>query len=146
MHRHWPWVGTWIAADLKTITIAREGQGLTVTVSPGPDQVPYTGAPLPDGSEKTIDRLPAHCHTDRGLLYLQVEAGIPGIGPTYHLYGVVDGASGYRAANEKVPAEQLTLLPDTGIGFYDDWEDDLGVPWAYPLQPLKWRANPDSTS
>jgi len=52
--------------------------------------------------------------------YLVVEAGILGgigVGPTLKLKPI--------AIHE--------LMPKISMGLYDDWEDDLGLPWALPL-------------
>jgi len=52
--------------------------------------------------------------------YLRVEAGalkLNGAGPTLNL----------------IPLSVDELRPDVRMGLYDDWEDDLGVPWAFPL-------------
>lgn len=139
----WPtsWVGTWIAPDAKTVRIIQVDQGVSVTVSPGPDQPPYRSAPLLDGSTKPIERVAGSFHTDeRGRSYLEVEAGTPGLGPTYRLYAAVETAGNLRIATATTRVDDLVLVPNTSIGLYDDFEDDLGVPWAYPLDPLRWRA------
>lgn len=47
-----------------------------------------------------------------------IEAGMVGIGPTVELRDT-GGA----------------LVPRVSMGLYDDYEDDLGVPWAFPLGP-----------
>lgn len=36
------------------------------------------------------------------------------------------------------PPSDLVLVPEVTMGMYDDWDDDLGVPWAFPLAPLRW--------
>jgi len=28
---------------------------------------------------------------------------------------------------------KIFLVPEVGMGMYDDFDDDLGVPWAFPL-------------
>ncbi|HEX5596848.1 MAG TPA: hypothetical protein VFX61_12665 [Micromonosporaceae bacterium] len=139
----WPtsWAGTWVAPDAKTVRLIREDRGIFVTVSPGPDQPPYLSAPLLDGGTKRIERLPASFQVDEeGRRYLEIEAGEPGLGPTYRLYAAVEDAAGLRIARGEVSVDRLVLYPNTAIGLYDDWDDDLGIPWAYPLSPLWWRA------
>ncbi|GIJ29190.1 hypothetical protein Vqi01_43520 [Micromonospora qiuiae] len=129
----WPsaWAGTWVAPDGKTVRLIHEDCGITVTVSPDPDQPPYQG----------VERVPGTCHVDeQGRRYLEVEAGVPGIGPTYRLYAAVEGVAGLSIAPADVDVDRLVLHPSTSIGLYDDWEDDLGVPWAYPLESLRWQA------
>jgi hypothetical protein len=52
--------------------------------------------------------------------FLKVEAGIlghAGAGPTLDLF--------------PISADQFR--PRVSMGLYDDWEDDLGLPWAFPL-------------
>lgn len=61
-------------------------------------------------------------HDDNAGEHLKVEAGMlkaEGIGPTLNLF----------------PMASDTLEPLVFMGLYDDWEDDLGLPWAYPLSP-----------
>jgi len=57
---------------------------------------------------------------------LRVEVGDVGLGPTLHLQLGPDGL----------------LVPRVQMGLYDDWEEDLGVPWAFPLETYR-RATPD---
>lgn len=138
----WPssWVGTWTAYDGKTVVISRSDCGTTVTVSPTPGQPAYLSAELLGGGTKRIDGLPASCQVDDdGRRYLEIEAGSPGLGPTYRLYAAVAGPGGLRKAHDDVAADRLMLVPNTVGGLYDDWDDDLGAPWAYPLDPLRWR-------
>ncbi|MFD1321082.1 hypothetical protein [Micromonospora sonneratiae] len=139
----WPtsWTGTWVAPDGKTIRLVHGEHGIAVTVSPGPDQPAYLSAPLLDDSTKRIERLPASVNVDEdGRRYLEIEAGTPGLGPTYRLYAVVENAGRLRIAPVDVPVDRLVLYPNSVIGLYDDFDDDLGVPWAEPLLPLRWRA------
>jgi hypothetical protein len=136
-------VGTWVAPDLKTVSVDWSREGITVTVSPGPEQAPYTSAPLLGGDTKVIEHLPARCYIDdKGRKYLEVEAGTPGVGPVYRLYAAVHDARGRHIAADDVPVERLVLVPNTSTGLYDEYEDDLGVPWAYPLNPLAWQFGP----
>jgi hypothetical protein len=138
----WPssWVGTWTAQDGKTVTIGQSTRGMTVTVRPAPDQPSYLSAELLEGGTKRIERLPASCQVDNeGRRYLEIEAGSPGLGPTYRLYAAVEGPEGLRKAHDDAAVDRLVLVPNTMIGLYDDWDDDLGVPWAYPLDPRRWR-------
>lgn len=53
-------------------------------------------------------------------LSLIVELGDEGVGPTLQL--------NYKRAKEKD-----VLLPTVLCGLYDDWEEDFGVPWVFPL-------------
>jgi hypothetical protein len=137
----WPrsWVGTWVAADGKTISISWGTQGAAVTVRSGPGQAPCRSHELLGGGTKMIEDLPARCELDeQGRRYLEVEAGTPTVGATYRLYPAIEDAAGFRSAGDDVNVEQLLLVPNTAIGLYDDYDDDLGVSWAIPLQPLRW--------
>ncbi|MDG4764611.1 hypothetical protein O7632_10930 [Solwaraspora sp. WMMD406] len=139
----WPmaWTGTWIAPDRKTVRLSHDGERVLVTVCPGPDQPPYDGAELPTGGTARTERLASSTHRDKeGRRYLEVEAGVVGIGPTYQLYAAVRDGTELRAAGDDAVVDQLVLVPNTMMGLYDDFEDDLGVPWAYPLHPLRWQA------
>ena len=120
------------------VTIEQDSDAVLVTVRPGVGQAAYTSASLLDGSTKPIERIAAACHIDQhGLRYLEVEAGTPELGPTYRLHAVIDTGGQRRPAAYDVPGDQLVLVPNTLIGLYDDFEDDLGVWWAYPLLPLQ---------
>jgi hypothetical protein len=79
----------------------------------------------PDYPFEIVDELKAWIF-DQGLSteYLTVEAGIlgfVGLGPTLQLRPI--------AIDE--------LKPAISGGLYDDWEDDLGLPWALPLSVYK---------
>ena len=50
---------------------------------------------------------------------LVVELGYEGLGPTLRLHYSNDGKEGLISAVE--------------MGLYDDYEDDFGVPWVFPL-------------
>ncbi len=69
--------------------------------------------------------MPAKLVDKDGDTYLQVEAGTVDLGPTYQLHLMDD-----------------MLVPVLGLGLYDDFDDDLGVPWAIPLLP--WRRATDA--
>lgn len=138
----WPaeWVGQWVAADGKSVTIESSRGRVAVTVNPAEDAPPYASAQLLGGGTKLIDRVPGTCRVDdEGLRYLEVEAGTPGVGPTYRLYPAVEDAEGRRPAPDSAAIDAVSLIPQTVIGLYDDWDDDLGVPWAYPLEVLRRR-------
>jgi hypothetical protein len=88
---------------------------------------------------KVIDNLPARSDLDQqSRRYLEVEAGTADLGPTYRLYPAIQDAHGRRTAGDNVTVEELLLVPSIAIGLYDDYDDDMGVPWAYPLHPLRW--------
>lgn len=135
----WPttWTGAWIARGGKTVTIGFRADQPTVTVAPGPSAPPYQSSQLLSGGTKLIDKLPAACRVDDdGRLYLEVEAGTDQLGPTYRLYAAQAGTESFEHAEPHLDPGLLVLIPNTSIGLYDDFDDDLGVPWAYPLEPL----------
>lgn len=138
----WPrgWVGTWTADDGKTVTVTLRRRRPLVTVRPSADAAPYESDELLEGGVESIAKLEAQPELDNdGRLRLSVEAGTPGIGPRYHLHPVVgseDGGWGRPTGAEDVSS--ITLLPNVTAGLYDDYEDDLGVSWALPLEPLRW--------
>jgi hypothetical protein len=93
---------------------------------------------LLDGSTKPIERIAADRHIDEnGRRFLEIEVGTPEFGPTYRLYALIDEGEQWHAAGDDAPLEQLVLVPNTIIGLYDDYEDDLGVWWASPLLPFR---------
>ena len=136
----WPieWVGEWRAEDGKTVVLEQTGGEVRITVSPGPGLPPYESAELLKGGRKQIADLVAICRTDdQGRKYLEIEAGTEEVGPTYRLYAAIEDANGRQKASDDAPATRVILVPNTSIGLYDDYEDDLGVPWAYPLEPMR---------
>ena len=144
MEVRWPatWVGTWVAADGKTVVVEPNptGSGVTVTVAPAPHRPPYV-KDLLDGTAQAVGRLPAACIVDGdGRRCLEIEAGTVGVGPTYRLHAMTDGPTGRWLAPSTAAVADVVLVPNTVIGLYDDHDDDQGVPWAHPLQPLRWAA------
>jgi hypothetical protein len=141
----WPrrWVGWWVAADGKAVLIETRLRSILVSVAPDREPEPYVSAQLLDGEAKRIERLePSPWVDERGRRYLEIEAGTPEVGPTYRLYSAVELSPGSRASAEnKTDVRDVILIPDSSMGLYDDWEDDLGVPWAYPLDQLRWAAS-----
>ena len=95
-----------------------------VTIAPSVTESCYRG----DGLLGAIDmkERPASVYRRDGETpRLMVEVGVVGLGPTYQLtFAAADDGS-------------AILIPHVGIGLYDDFEDDLGVPWAFPLYPYR---------
>src|SRR3989304_2500693 len=61
--------------------------------------------------------------------HLKVEAGIlqiDGAGPTLNLF----------------PISHDELKPEVVMGLYDDWDDDLGLAWAFPLSVYRRHSPP----
>lgn len=142
----WPkkWVGWWVAPDGKAVLVERFRRRILVSVAPRRGGNPYESAQLLDGATKRIERLEASARVDdEGRRYLEIEAGTPELGPTYRLYSAVEPSPGARAAAaDETAVDRVILIPNTSIGLYDDWDDDLGVPWALPLEPLRWAGGP----
>ena len=55
---------------------------------------------------------------------LIVELGTEGLGPFMSLEFKNKNGTDY-------------LLPSVFHGLYDEWEDDLGVPWVFPLRKFR---------
>lgn len=123
----------------KTVTVRRMNDSYKVTVAPGVAGPPYSSAELLGGGTKDIEDLPGVCHQDEELrMYLEIEAGTPGLGPTYRLYAATEDDDLSLKPCDSGPVDELVLVPITSIGLYDDYDDDLGVPWAYPLERLRY--------
>lgn len=105
--------GLWVDAIGRACRIApvRPDRAL-VTVAPSVRQPFYERA---GWCPRTAD-LVARWRGDR----LVVEAGVIDLGPTYEL----------------VPRGD-ELDPEVGLGLYDDYEDDRGVPWAFPISAYR---------
>jgi hypothetical protein len=132
------WIGWWEAEDGKAVFLERGKGGVLITVAPAQGSSPYQSARLLSGRRKRIRRLRASCLADEaGRRYLEIEAGTNDLGPTYRLYPVVARAGRLEAAPDDAPRTDVVLLPEVNIGLYDDWDDDLGVPWAEPLLPFQ---------
>ncbi|MFW9923178.1 MAG: hypothetical protein ACFFDW_07840 [Candidatus Thorarchaeota archaeon] len=70
----------------------------------------------------------------RRVKRLQVEVGMTFIGPTYNLYLSKNNENLQNLVKE---SNDIRLYPEVQMGLYDDWEDDLGVPWAFPYKDYK---------
>lgn len=110
--------GLWVDALGRILVLEVEGEDGFISVYPSKDGA-ATAIDLLDG-KRTTERMKGEFGTTKkeGNLILTVEAGTPGLGPTYQLEWV-DGR----------------LIPHAGMGLYDDYDDDLGMPWAFPLLP-----------
>lgn len=135
------WLGKWV-----------DDIGRTLTIDPGGDHHHYkvsirdqSGKPFDidnigflESGKKTLELKSALTIDHKGKQHLQVEAGMVGIGPTYRLYFATETQNKQlRLALNTDPVEKIIIKPDIGMGLYDDFEDDLGVPWALPLNDYK---------
>jgi hypothetical protein len=119
------YAGLWLDAHGRVLDIMPGNETeAAVTIAPGLDQEFYRG----DGLHGAIDmkERPATVYRQGGETpRLMVEIGVVGLGPTYQLtFAAADDGS-------------AILIPHVGIGLYDDFEDNLGVPWAFPLAPYR---------
>ena len=114
--------GLWIDEGGRALWIEADGEAALVSVAPGVAEPCYQRPPLLGHVRRgrTLE-MPAALAEDGRL---RVEAGSPGLGPIYDL-----------------TFEGDQLSPSVHLGLYDDFEDDLGVPWALPLS-LYRRATP----
>ena len=124
-----PFLGLWVDARGRALFVWRRGRDereksqfeAEVSVTDGVMGMPYEVQGLGLNALPTRDM---RATMDQGEL--RAEAGVIGIGPTYTLRLMEDG----------------TLVPRVEMGLYDDWEEDLGVPWAFPLEAYR-RATPE---
>ncbi len=86
-----------------------------------PEEIDHDLSSHPDHPFEIADELKGWiCQDKRATEFLRVEAGVlrlDGLGPTLDL----------------IPIGEDELTPVVSIGLYDDWNDDLGLPWAHPL-------------
>lgn len=121
--------GNWIDKHGKTLIIEHvQEEKLKVTIL-GENGNPYKVKLLGDKSTTTENLIARITRIFTKRILLEVEAGELGIGPTYNL--TLDYSNKFLLNNE------LIIKPSVGMGLYDDWEDDLGVPWAFPLSDFK---------
>jgi hypothetical protein len=107
--------GLWIDATGRALLIAhRSGGSYSVSVAPSVSDDWYPRSLL--CGRATTHGMPA---TFAGAK-LVVEAGEQGLGPTWEL----------------TPGGE-ELVPCVRMGLYDDFDDDLGVPWAFPLSRFR---------
>lgn len=132
------WCGTWIDKNGKQIKIdstKHDFYSLTILDKVGN---PFEIKLLGDNTKKTIGLVGRFTKDSYENPILQVEAGTNEIGPTLNLYFLALNENGeQRLARNSDKSEDIILKPDVGMGLYDDWEDDLGVPWAFPLYDYK---------
>jgi hypothetical protein len=133
-----PFLGLWIDTQGRALFVKRVGDGVRVSVAPGITAAPYKQSGLV--FDFPTNDLEARLSKQQSQT-LEVEAGSPGLGPTYRLERT---SSGNRDGNPRRFPETSgdRLLPSVHMGLYDDYDDDFGVPWAFPLEPYR-RATPD---
>jgi hypothetical protein len=112
-------VGEWIDAACRFLQVRVLDSGRFAVTCLGPDRKPFSRRLL-EGEAPSID-MPATVHEGR----LVVEVGTPDLGPTLCLAYSDEGGP-------------VRLVPEVRMGLYDDWEDDFGVPWLFPLSAYRW--------
>lgn len=132
------WLGYWIDKNGKLLEI-KEPEQNSYLISVKDKNGQYYSIRLLEEKEKATTDLVGRFSLDNSKNpFLQVEAGVKGLGPTYNLYFFTIKENGeYRLARDTDKLEKIRIRPNVGLGLYDDWEDDLGVPWAYPLKEFK---------
>lgn len=131
------WLGEWVAPDGRVMLIERVGSSLHVTVRPRAGAEPF--------SDPSADALPAEWmdlgKRGRGLrVEVGAAEGQAGLGPTYDLVFVHDPDD--RPAKATDALTEIHAEPNVRMGLYDDYGDDLGVPWAMPLERWEPRGTP----
>ena len=134
------WFGHWVDKNGKQLiieTLHKDSYYVSILDQNGQ---PYKIDLLDNKITQTI-KLKAIVDKDTNNNYiLQVEAGTEDIGPTYNLYFLtIDKDGNKRLANSNDDLKNIFITPNVGLGLYDDFEDNLGVPWAFPLEDFKKR-------
>jgi len=134
------WCGIWTDKNGKHIEIRSTAHDFYSVTILDKNNNPYQIDLLGD-EKKNTEKLTGEFTKDtNGNPILQVEAGSNGIGPTYDLYFLTEKEKDdFKLANNKDDIAKIIIRPNVGMGLYDDWEDDLGVPWAFPLDDFKKR-------
>jgi len=136
------WLGIWIDKTGRILDLEEDiSHNLTVSVN---DKVgSYFLINLLGNNKKETRNLLGRFSSDgKGNPYLEIEAGEKGLGPTYQLYFIIELENkDIRLAEDNDHINKIRIRPNIGLGLYNDWEDDLGVPWAFPLEDFKKKNN-----
>ncbi|MUP16829.1 hypothetical protein [Ancylomarina euxina] len=132
------WCGQWTDKNGKHLIIRstlHDFYSVTILDKKGN---PYEIKLLGDEKKETKKLTGKFTKDTNGNPILQVEAGSNEIGPTYDLYFLTTmGEDKLKLSRNADALEKIIIKPNVGMGLYDDWEDDLGVPWAFPLDDFK---------
>lgn len=132
------WCGKWLDKKGNQLIIKSTAHDFYYITVLDPYKNPFEIELLGGLSKSTMDLKARFAKDLKNLPILQVEAGSDGIGPTYNLYFLkVDPYAKTRLARNSDNLDDLIIVPDVGMGLYNDWEVDLGVPWAFPLENFK---------
>ncbi|QNR24542.1 hypothetical protein [Croceimicrobium hydrocarbonivorans] len=132
------WCGLWIDKNGKQVIIEPTKHNFyAVTVLDSQGEA-YKINLLAGNTKDTIGLLGRFATDSNGIPFLQVEAGRMDLGPTYNLYFLnAENNQKLQLANNSDDLNNIIMRPYVESGLYDDWEDDLGVPWAFPLADFK---------
>ena len=132
------WIGRWVDKNGKSLEI-KEEKLKSYLVSVRDKEGQFYSIHLLGNKEISTENLISRFNTDiEKKPYLEVEAGTYGLGPTFNLYFIAEGDNGeFQLAQDSDNIDKVRIRPRVGMGLYDDWDDDLGVPWAYPLEDFK---------
>ncbi|GAB7089703.1 hypothetical protein [Marinifilum fragile] len=132
------WCGTWIDETGRKLHIESTKHDFYLATIRDKNNTAYKIELLVEQVKETVNLMAQFIEDVHKNPCLQIEAGIHDIGPTYKLYFLLKKENGdVRLAKNSDKLENLIIRPDVGIGLYDDLEDDLGVPWAFPLSDYK---------
>jgi uncharacterized Zn finger protein (UPF0148 family) len=132
------WLGRWEDKNGKQLIIelVNEKEGIYKVSCLDKFNQPYLIKGLSE-QWKSINLTTTFAHDIHDEPALSVEAGEDGVGTTYGLkFGVIK-QDNYRLANKSDELSIVLIIPNLGIGLYRDDEDDLGAPWAMPLETFK---------
>jgi hypothetical protein len=129
------WQGLWIDKNGKQLSIESTIEGIYKISVLDNYGIPFKIELLDKKTITTIGLAATFREDFNGYSTLQVEAGTIGVGPTYNLYFMtIKKDNELRFAKDSDDLFKIIIRPTVGMGLYDDFEDDLGVPWAFPLE------------
>ena len=132
------WFGLWTDKNEKQLIIQTTKHDFYSVTVLNKDGIPFQIDLLGDKKRDTEKLIGQFTKDTNGNPILQVEAGSNEIGPTFDLYFLTTKDNDeHRLAKNTDDIDKIIIKPSVGMGLYDDWEDDLGVPWAFPLEDFK---------
>lgn len=132
------WLGRWEDKNGKQLIIepVNEKEGAYKVSCLDKFNQPYTIKGLSE-EWKSLNLITTFAHDIHDEIALSVEAGEDGVGTTYELKFGIEKDEYYRLANKSDELSNVLIIPNLGVGLYGDDEDDLGAPWAIPLEAFK---------
>lgn len=135
------WCGKWIDKGGKQLIIEPTKHNFYLVTVLNYQGQPFEIKLLTERNKKTENLIAKFTTDPKNRSILQVEAGVEGLGPTYDLYFRTEKDQNIRPSRNFDNLKNIKIRPSVGCGLYDDWEDDLGVPWAFPLEDFKKQKN-----